>query len=195
VTLPERVLELHRALARRRIPHAFGGAIALAYSTLNPRGTVDIDLNVFVPVDDAARVLDALPEGIAQPDGTVEAIQRDGQVRLWWDETPVDLFLDYAPVHEDAARHRRVVPFAGAKIPVLGPVEIAVFKAMFERTQDWADIEAMLAAGTLDLDAVRAALAPMLADDDPRFARLDEAERRAQSSGVGTASTRSRSRS
>lgn len=179
MTLAERVLALHRALARRHIPHAFGGAIALAFSTLNPRGTVDIDLNVFVPVDDAARVLAALPEGVGQPEGTVEAIQRDGQVRLWWDETPVDLFLDYAPVHEDAARHRRIVPFSGTKIPVLGPIEIAVFKAMFDRTQDWADIEAMLGAGTLDVDAVRAALDTMLPPDDPRFARLDEALRRA----------------
>jgi hypothetical protein len=179
VTLPERVVELHRALARRRLPHAFGGAIALAFATLNPRGTSDIDVNVFVPAAEAARVLAALPPGIAQPAGTAETVERDGQIRLWWDETPVDLFLDYAPVHDDAARHRRTVPFAGTRIPVLGPVELAVFKAMFERTQDWADIEAMLAAGTLDAGAVRAALATMLPAGDPRFARLDEAERRA----------------
>jgi hypothetical protein len=62
---------------------------------------------------------------------------------------------------------------------VLGPVELAVFKAMFDRTRDWADIEAMLAAGTLDLDAVRDTLATMLTSGDERFARLDEAARRA----------------
>ena len=44
MTLPERLIELHRALTRRKLPHAFGGAIALAYWTLDPRGTSDIDV-------------------------------------------------------------------------------------------------------------------------------------------------------
>jgi hypothetical protein len=179
VTLPERLVALHRALARRRIPHAFGGAIALAYVTLDPRGTSDIDLNVFLPSADCERALRALPEQVAQPEGTAETIARDGQIRLWWDETPVDLFFDYAPIHAAAAEHRRTVPFAGTRIPVLGPVELAVFKALFDRTRDWADIEAMLVAEALDLDAVREELATMLEPDDARFTRLDEALRRA----------------
>jgi len=179
VTLPERLVALHEALARRRIPHAFGGAIALAYWTSDPRGTSDIDLNVFVPAENCARVLRALPEGVAQPPGTEEAIARDGQIRLWWDDTPVDLFFDYVPLHEAAARHRKTRSFAGARIPILGPNELAVFKAMFDRTRDWADIEAMLAAGTLDLPAVRKALRALLPRGDERFTRLDEARRRA----------------
>ena len=179
MTLPERLVALHRALARRRIPHAFGGAIALAYWTLDPRATSDIDVNVFLPASEAAKALRALPSEVAQPDGTVEAIARDGQVRLWWGETPVDLFFDTVPVHRDAARHRARRSFARTQIPVLGPVELAVFKAMFDRTRDWADIEAMLAARTLDLDAVRETLQTMLEPGDRRFARLEEALRRA----------------
>jgi hypothetical protein len=184
MTLAERLVALHRALARRRIPHAFGGAIALAYWTSDPRGTSDIDVNVFVPAADCAKALRALPDGVAQPPGTVEAIELEGQIRLWWDETPIDLFFDTVPVHEAAARSRRTVEFAGTKIPVLGPQQLAVFKAMFDRTRDWADIEAMLVAGTLDLDAVRTTLLTMLSDDDPRFARLDESLRRARA-GAG----------
>jgi hypothetical protein len=180
MTLPERLVALHQALARRRIPHAFGGAIALAYWTLDPRATSDIDVNVFLPASEAAKALRALPPEVAQPDGIVEAIARDGQIRLWWDETPVDLFFDTVPVHHDAARHRARRAFARARIPVLGPVELAVFKAMFDRTRDWADIEAMLAAQTLDLDAVRDVLETMLPADDHRFARLEEALRRAR---------------
>jgi hypothetical protein len=182
VTLPERLVALHRALARRRIPHAFGGAIALAYWTLEPRGTRDIDVNVFVPAEKADRALRALPAGIAQPEGTEEAIARDGQIRLWWDETPVDLFFDNVPVHEDAARNRRTVPFEGTRIPVLGPTELAVFKVMFDRTRDWADVEAMAAAGTLDSDAVRTTLRTLLPADDERFARLGDAVRRGRDS-------------
>lgn len=93
------------------------------------------------------------------PAETAATIERDGQICLWWDETPIDLFFDYAPVHADAARNRRTLPFAGTRIPVLGPAELAVFKVRYDRTRDWADIEAMIAAGTLDLNAVREALA------------------------------------
>ncbi len=175
MTLAERLVALHHSLDRAPIPHAFGGAIALAYWTLDPRGTSDIDVNCFVPAEQSVRALDALPDGVAQPAGTAKTIARDGQVRLWWDETPVDLFFDCIPVHADAARHRTMVPFSSIQIPVLGPVELAVFKAMFDRTRDWADIEAMVAARTLDIEAVRVSLRTMLEDDDPRFARLDEA--------------------
>ncbi len=181
MTLAERLLELHRSLDSRGIPHAFGGAIALAYVTLDPRGTSDIDVNIFVPATDCAVALDALPAGIAQPSDTPETITREGQIRLWWAETPVDLFFDNVPVHRDAARHRRMVPFAQTEIPILGPVELVVFKAMFDRTRDWADIEAAVAAGTVDLDAVRATLATMLDPDDARFARLEDAIRRGAS--------------
>ncbi len=181
MTLAERLVDLHRSLAGRGVPHAFGGAIALAYWTLDPRGTSDIDVNVFVSTTDSADALSALPEGIGRPSDAEEVIAREGQIRLWWEETPVDLFFDYLLVHAAAARNRRVVPFSGIRIPVLGPVELATFKTMFARTRDWADIEAMLAAGTLDGDAVRTTLETMLASDDPRFARLDEAERLARS--------------
>ena len=178
MTLAERLVELHRSLSRKRIPHAFGGAISLAYWTLEPRGTTDIDVNVFVPVEKSDRVLKALPAGVEQPEGTVDAIARDGQIRLWWEGTAVDLFFDYAPIHGAAKEHRRTVTFADARIPVLGPVELATFKAMFDRSRDWVDIEAMLDAGTLDVDALRRALAELVSGDDARFARLDELVRR-----------------
>lgn len=179
MTLAERIVELHRALARRGVPHAFGGAIALAYWTGDPRATSDVDLNLFVAASDAHRGLSALPSGVAVPRNTAETVARDGQVRLWWERTPVDLFFDYAPIHTQAAEHHRIVPFASIRIPVLGPTELAVFKIMFDRTRDWADIEEMLAAATLDVPAVREALEAMLDSEDPRFARLDETVRRA----------------
>jgi hypothetical protein len=179
VTLPEKLVALHRSLSRARIPHAFGGAIALAYWTHDPRGTSDIDVNLFVPAEDPGRALSGLPEAVEQPPGTAEAIARDGQIRLWWEGTPVDLFFDYDPVHEEAARNRRTVPFEGARIPVLGPVELAVFKVMFDRTRDWADVEAMAERGTLDFDAVRDTLGRMLPGGDARFERLAAVERAA----------------
>jgi len=173
VTLPERIVAIHRSLSKAGIAHAFGGAIALAYATLDPRGTSDVDVNIFTPASAPERALAALPDGIRQPEGTAETIARDGQIRLWWDETPVDVFFDYVPLHDEAARHRRTVPFEGEQIPILGPVELAVFKIMFDRTRDWADLEAMLEAGTLDVAAVRSAVEELVSADDHRLARLD----------------------
>lgn len=177
--LSDRLIAIHESLETQGVAHAFGGAIALAYWTLDPRGTSDIDVNLFTPTERWRFALDALPDGIAYDEAAVAAILRDGQVRLWWDETPIDLFFDYTDLHSDAARHRRLVPFAGREIPVLGPVELAVFKAMLDRTRDWADIEAMLVAQTLDVDAVREHLVAMLGSSDARLARIDEAVRRA----------------
>ncbi len=179
LSLAQRVVELHEALAGRGIDHAFGGAIALAYWTEEPRGTRDIDLNVFTPAADPEPALAALPDGVRQPKGTVEEIQKNGQIRLWWDDTPIDLFFDYAPIHHEAARDRRTVPFEGTKIPVLGPLELAAFKVMFGRTRDWGDIEEMIAAGTLDVDRLHEAVRAMVGPDDERHARIDEAARKA----------------
>ena len=178
MTLAERLIELHRALSRAAIPHAFGGAIALAYWVMEPRGTRDIDVNVFLASEECERVLRVLPPAIEQPSGTVERIRRDGQIRLWWEDTPVDLFFDYDPVHADAAEHRQTVPFEGTRVPILGPTELAIFKAVFDRGRDWGDIEEMAKAGTLDVNAIRSTLTRMFGPTDPRFSKLDEAVRR-----------------
>jgi hypothetical protein len=176
--LVEQVLALHTALVSARVPHAFGGALALAYWTEEPRGTRDIDCNVFVPAVDNAVVLAALPSGVEVPAGTADRIAADGQVRLWWEGTPLDLFFDYASVHRAAAAGARLVPLAGTQIPVLGPVELVVFKALFDRTKDWADIEAVLAAGSTTADEVQLALVEVVGAADPRVAKLVDAARR-----------------
>lgn len=181
MTLADRLVAIHGSLVAGGIDHAFGGAIALAYWTLDPRGTSDLDVNLFVASERCRVALEALPDGISYDDSSIEAIVRDGQIRLWWDDTPIDLFFDYTALHAEAARHVRPVPFAGTEIPVLGPVELAVFKAMFDRTRDWADIEAMLAAETLDVDATREHLVAMVGGSDGRLERLGEAVRRADS--------------
>jgi hypothetical protein len=61
---------------------------------------------------------------------------------------------------------------------------LAVFKVMSDRTRDWADIEAMVAAQTVDLAAVRTELGQMLESDDERWQGLDDAVRRASSAGI-----------
>jgi hypothetical protein len=67
VSFVDFVLEIHRMLARADMPHAFAGALALAY-VADPRGTVDIDVNVFSPVEDIDTVLGVFAELDLRPE-------------------------------------------------------------------------------------------------------------------------------
>ena len=168
--LAERLLALHEALDGEAIPHAFGGAIALAYCTSEPRGTRDIDLNVFVGTDQVDNVLDSLPDPVTVTKTSRSTARSEGQVRVVWNDTPIDVFFNTHAFHSRAEEAIRVVPFETTTIPVLGCSSLIVFKAMFDRTRDWADIEDMIAAG-VDASGALADLNQVLGKD-PRTKRL-----------------------
>jgi len=170
--LADRLLAVHDALDRADIPHAFGGAIALAYCTHEPRGTRDIDVNVFVGTDDADRVLDSLPRGASVERRDRTAARREGQVRIMWDDTPLDVFFDTDEFHKEAARTVVDVPFEKAMIPVLGCQALIVFKAMFGRSRDWADIEEILDARMSTGTGALAALVRIMGESAPAVVRL-----------------------
>lgn len=170
--LLEKVLTLHAALAAEDIGHAFGGALALALHVQQPRGTVDIDVNIHRPTDRATEVLAALPEGVARAAADLAAIERDGQVRLWWGRTPVDLFFPQHLLHRVVAGRTVRMPLGDGEVPVLSATDLTTFKALFNRTKDWADIEEMVAFGTPDIAESLAWLEEILGPEDPRLARL-----------------------
>ena len=170
--LVDKVLAITSAL--RDLPHGFGGALALAYYA-EPRATVDIDLNVFVEPARFDEVADRLrPLGIKVDDAEASAlVARDGQARVFWDTTPVDLFFAYDPFHLAAAAARRTVPFADTEIPVLAPEHLVVCKVVFNRPKDWVDIEAMIEFGqSLDVAEVLRWVGRIAGDDDPRYERV-----------------------
>ena len=103
--LGDLLFAVHESLEQAGIPHAVGGAIALAYCTLDPRGTRDLDFNVFVGPERARDVFAALPDGVEVSGERLERLERDGQVRLRSGTTPVDLFLSVLPFHDDVAEH------------------------------------------------------------------------------------------
>ena len=179
MNLVERIVALHNALAAADIAHAFGGALALAWCTERARATIDIDINIFVDVSEAESVYRALPAEITITDQDRETIARDGQARLWWDQTPVDVFFNTTEFHVDAADRARFEGFAGSPVPFLACRDLAVFKAFFNRTKDWADLEEMHAAGSLDIELVLGVLARYLGTNDERSERLRSLENRA----------------
>ena len=99
MTLVEKITSLHAELAAAQVPHAFGGALALAWCTQRARGTIDIDINVFVPAEEARPIFERFPPGIVWSDDDVAVTETEGQVRLWWDDTPVDVFLNTTAFH------------------------------------------------------------------------------------------------
>lgn len=173
-TLLEKILALDEALSTAEVPHAFGGALALAYCVGEPRGTVDIDVNVFLAPDAVDEVLAAMPGEIAWDDTDRRLLMRDGQARLWWDRTPVDVFLSTTPFHDGAAERAREEQLAGRAIRVLACDDLAVFKAFFDRRKDWADLEAMVRVRSFDVERVLGVLTRHLGPDDPRVAKLLE---------------------
>lgn len=166
IGVSERMLAVHDALRAAGFPHAIGGAIALGYCTLEARGTQDVDVNVFVSPSRTRDVLAALPEGVRVTGRDLEVAQRDGQVRLMWDATPIDLFFSVLPFHDEVQRNIRHVSFGERTIPVLDCTGLAVFKAMFARPRDWVDIEAMVEARSLDVDEAIRWIREMVGDDE-----------------------------
>jgi hypothetical protein len=94
-------------------------------------------------------------------------------VRLRWGATPVDVFTNTTEFHLAAADRAIVHEFASHAVPFLSCSDVAVFKAFFNRTRDWADLEEMVRAGTLDADLVIGALVHYLGADDERVEKLD----------------------
>lgn len=171
-SLPEKLLAIHDALSAAELPHAFGGAIALAYCTEEPRGTRDIDVNVFAEPGRAAEILASFPEGTTVSPADVEAAARDGQVRVWWEDTPIDLFLDVHAFHTEVAAGVRTVPFSERSIPVVGCTALVVFKTLLDRTKDWADIEAVADTGAADISEALVWVEKALGADDQSTQRL-----------------------
>lgn len=170
--LLDKVLQLHAALGQGGVPHAFGGALALALHVEQPRGTADIDVNIHLPTSCATQVLAALPDGVGYDYADVATIERDGQVRLWWGRTPLDLFFPQHLLHQVVAGRTVRMPLGDGAVPVLSATDLTIFKALFNRTKDWADIEEMLAFGSPDVAEALGWLEQIVGADDPRVTRL-----------------------
>ena len=177
-SLADKVVAVHRALDEAGVAHAFGGALALAYYA-EPRATVDIDVNVFVEPARYPQVLAALESlGVGEAADPAQVL-RDGQVRLRWGRTPLDLFFAYDPVHDAMRAASRPVPFGETRIPILAPEHLLVAKVVFNRAKDWIDIEQMLTlVPALQVGEIRRWLDHLVGPDDDRAIRFRQLQAR-----------------
>lgn len=187
-SLPDKITAIHGALKKAKIAHAFGGALALAYYA-EPRSTIDIDLNVFIPPKHYQSLRQALdPLGVAG-EVSQESLQRDGQCRLYWDRTALDLFFAYDELHEAMRHATRLVPFGDIKLPILAPEHLVVCKAVFSRPKDWLDIEQVLVCTEdFDIDDVEQWLQRIVGKADQRAKKFTLLANRALKSNSGTQS-------
>ncbi len=154
----DKIVAVARTLTAANVPHAFGGAIALEFAG-TPRGSWDIDVNLFVPESSAWDVLKTLGDLI---DGihlsrALAVAQRDGQVRLDWDGTGVNLYFSYDAFHDSCRDRVREVTFDGERIGILSPEDVVVLKVLADRDRDWVDIGDILRCqgDALDLEYAR----------------------------------------
>jgi hypothetical protein len=170
--LGDKLVAVHRSLDAGGIRHAFGGAIALAYAVPNARATVDLDLNIAVPIDRAQTVLDALPPAVQAPAEAAAIIGREGQIRLRWGSNPIDLFFPQHTFHAVVDARAVAVGFRRETIRVITATDLTVFKALFDRPKDWVDITEMLRAGAVDREEALRWVAEIVGADADVYLRL-----------------------
>jgi hypothetical protein len=171
--LVPKIVSLHEMLDSAGVPHQFGGALALAWYR-NPRATTDIDVNLTLPPEAAAPVLEMLARlGVTVTPGDRAVIARDGQARLDWDGSYLDVFFATMDLHVEMAQRARMVRFGPVDIPILSPEDLIVCKAIFDRPKDWLDIDEIVRWGTA-VDAARTLrwVGDILGPDSEQYARL-----------------------
>jgi hypothetical protein len=170
-----RIISLHEMLHSIGLPHQFGGAIALAWYR-NPRATTDIDINLTLSPEAAEPILQAFALlGVTITAEDRAAIAVDGQARLDWDGSYLDVFFATMELHFEMAERAHVVRFGPVDIPILAPEDLIICKAVFDRPKDWLDIEEMLRWGT-EVDAARALgwVGDILGPQSRQYSRLNE---------------------
>jgi len=167
---------LGTALEAAEIPYAIGGALALAIAGV-PRGTADVDVNVFVEparIPDVVATLTTLGVNV-DADSAVAHAREDGLLVGRWDGMRIDVFVPSIPFSREAERTRiEITDAQGWRGWFLSAEAIAVFKLLFFRGKDRVDLERLVAVRPdLDRDYVRRWIVDMMGEDDERTLRWD----------------------
>jgi hypothetical protein len=102
---------------------------------------------------------------------------RDGQAALFWDHTLIHVYLSYDPFHESCKARARQVPFADGEIWILSAEDITIFKVIYDRPKDRAEVrEVLLCMGErMDVGYTLGWLKRILGSEDARVTRFQRA--------------------
>ncbi len=169
--------QLAASLEERRCDYALGGAIALGYWG-EPRGTIDVDLTVFLSPKQPSGCIRLLQEFGCQVESAraLESLLEHGFCEVRLRGLRIDVFLPTLPFYEAARQRRRRVPLGEQMVMIWDAETLCVFKMMFFRRKDVADVEQVLRiqGEGLDRDWVRARLEEIYGRRDPRIAQWRE---------------------
>ncbi len=169
---PEVAAELAARLEDAKCDYAIGGALALGFWA-EPRGTLDVDVTLYLPLDDPQRCMRVLQQVGCTFDQrrTESTLQEHTFCQVEFLGMRVDVFLPMAPIYEAAKARRRRAPLANGYAYVWDAETLCVFKMMFFRRKDLADVEAILRSQGPALDRVwvEQQLLAMYGQRDPRI--------------------------
>ena len=168
---------LAEALDDRRCEYAIGGAIAVGFWS-EPRGTMDVDLTLFLPQDKPRQVVQQLRDIGCEVDETsaIGTIREHGFCRASYAGLRIDVFVEAFDFYQTAKRRRVRVWLRNREVMILDAETLCVFKMMFFREKDFLDIKGMMRdrGPSLNRSFVREQLIEICGPRDPRIIRWDE---------------------
>ncbi len=176
-TAAEAARAIADALTAAGHDYAIGGALALGVAGV-PRGTKDVDVNLFVGSEELPRAIATLSElGIeVNPEHALAHAERDGMFIGTWDGMRIDVFVPSIPFSHEAAKTAVTITVDGWTGRFLAPEAIALFKLLFFRIKDRGDLERLVAVRGADFDHayVRRWIVDMMGEDDERVRAWDD---------------------
>lgn len=173
---PEVARCLADALEQAGVPYAVGGAIAYGLHA-PPRATNDVDLNIFVSVDETGRALDALEAAGAsvQRESALRSARERGDFIVRFGGMRIDCFVPSIALSESAATRVRSATLLGRPVSILSAEDLTLFKLLFFRAKDVNDVERLVRfqGSRLDRAYVRRWLVEMVGEGDDRVQTWD----------------------
>jgi hypothetical protein len=157
--------------------YALGGAIALGFWA-EPRGTLDVDVTLFLPLDDPAGCMQLLQDIGCQfdPHRARETLTEHSFCQVHLLGIRLDVFLPMSGFYEVAKTRRREVPIGRQHAYIWDAETLCVFKMMFFRQKDLVDVQSILRTQGASLEPhwVEDRLLELYGERDPRLSRWRE---------------------
>ena len=157
--------------------YALGGAVALAYWS-EPRGTVDVDVSLYLSPTDPGETIHVLHEIAAEfsESNVRDSLSKHGFCSILFSGRRLDVFLPIADIYHAARSRRQRISIGDGAAWIWDAETLCVFKMMFFRRKDLADVEGILRMQQRKLDAswVEQRLLELYGKRDPRLNQWQE---------------------
>ncbi len=178
--LIETAAELQEFFERQRWEFCFIGGLAVIHRG-EPRLTRDIDVTLLAGFSEEAKFVDLLLDNYAARMPSAREFAIENRVVLLRSNggIPIDIALGGLPFEEEATRRACLVSYArNCTLRICQADDLIIMKAFADRSEDWRDIDGIVAKQGNQLDSKRILrhLEPLVAVKGNRgaFARLKE---------------------